>query len=101
MLTNLLAPDELADKSFDEIVKVFKDHFELPVLTVGERLKFYCRLQTETESVIDFIAALKKLLLTCSFKTHLQDALRYQFVAGLRSDVIKRRLLVEANLTFD
>ena len=90
LLTNLLAPDELADKSFDEIVKVFKDYFEPPVLTVAERQKFFCRRQTETESVVDLIAALKKQSLTCLFETHLQDALRDQFIAGLRSDVIKR-----------
>ena len=69
---------------------MFKDHFEPHVLTVAERQKFYCRRQTETESVVDFITALTKLSLTSSFETHLQDALRDQFIAGLRSDVIKR-----------
>ncbi|KRZ02810.1 hypothetical protein T11_769 [Trichinella zimbabwensis] len=44
---------------------------------------------------------LKRLSLNCAFETHLPSALRDQFILGLHSGVMKRRLLFLRDLTFE
>ena len=45
-------------------------------------------------------ANLKRLVTTCNFTTHLNEALRDRFVCGLQSKGIQKKLLTE-ELTFD
>ncbi len=47
----------------------------------------------------EYDAALRKLATHCNFGAYLTEALRYRFVAGLRSKVMQRRLLAESYLT--
>ena len=49
----------------------------------------------------DYFLELRRLAATCEFKTFLEEALRDKFVCGLSSEVVQRRLLVEAGLMLD
>ncbi|XP_003366234.1 conserved hypothetical protein [Trichinella spiralis] len=53
------------------------------------------------DSVQSFVAELKRLSLNCAFPTHLSSALPDQFIFGLPSDAMKRRLLVPSELAFE
>ena len=46
-----------------------------------------------------FLARLKKLAETCKFGGYREEAVRYQFVCGLKERTIQRKLLAVAYLT--
>ena len=59
LLRNLLAPTSFKDKSFDEIVKVLKAHFQTKPVVKAERLHFHRRDQapcTAAETVALYVA---------------------------------------------
>ena len=41
LLTGLVTPDKLTDKSYDELVKVLSDHFDPQPSEIVERFKFH------------------------------------------------------------
>ena len=47
-----------------------------------------------------YIAVIKKLSEHCEFGAHLHDALRDRLLCGVNTEVIQKRLLTEAALTF-
>ena len=99
LLRNLLAPAKPAEKSFDVLVKVMKDHLKPKPLVIAERFKFHRRNQHGRETVAQYLAELRKFSKQCDFKEHLEEALRDRLVCGLRSEVVQRRLLAGENLT--
>lgn len=101
LLVNLLCPEEPATRTLDQLIAALTAHFEPATLEVAERQKFYSRRQSDRESIAEFSAELRRLSLTCRFDNqYLASSLRDQFVAGVRSDAVKRKLLTTANLTF-
>lgn len=99
-LSDLLAPTEVDTKTYDELVKVLKEHFSPKKLVVAERYTFYSRFQKPVETVAEFAVAIKHLATTCSFGTFLKDALRDKLVSGLKNENIRQKLLSE-ELDFD
>ena len=77
-----------------------KSHFEPKPLVISERFVFNKRQQKSDETVADYVAALRKLSIHCKFGDFLDDALRDRFVCGLRSEGMQKKLLIEAELTF-
>ena len=61
-------------------------------------LLFYCRDQSENESITEHLADLRKLTLSCDFKDFLDQAFRDRFVCGLHNNSIRRRLLAKRKL---
>ena len=51
-------------------------------------------------TIADYDANLRKLATYCQFAEYLEDALRDQFVCGLRHEVVQRKLLSELDLTY-
>ena len=98
LLKDLLAPTLPSTKSFAEIREVLQGHFQPKPLVIAERFKFHQRNQSESESVVQYLAELRKLAKTCEFKAFLEEALRDRFVCGLRAQSIQKRLLSEAAL---
>ena len=96
VLSDLLAPDKPATKTFDEI----SNHFEPKRSVITERFHFHKRDQATDETISDFDAALRKLAAHCEFGGTLQETLRDRFVCGLRHEAIQRRLLSESSLTY-
>ena len=100
LLSDLLAPDPPADKSFEAISTALRNHFEPKRSVITERFHFHKRDQAADETIADFDAALRKLAVHCEFGNHLQETLRDRFVCGLRHEAIQRRLLSESTLTY-
>ena len=75
-----------------------KDHLKPKPLTIAERFKFNHRRQQEGESIVQFVAELRKLAETFDFGAKLTEQLGDRLV-GLHSEPIQKRLLSEKNLT--
>lgn len=103
LLASLCSPDKLEDKTFDQLVKFLDDHFGRRN-EVAEAYVFDTRNQSQSESISDFVLALKKLSTHCNFgpTAQLKQKLRNRLVAGVRSDTIRQALIREGpNLTWD
>ena len=99
LLSDLLAPDKPATKSYKELVGVLKAHWKPKPVIIAERFHFHQRTQHEGEDVASFMAALRRLADKCAFGTHLEEALRDRLVCGLRSTDTQRKLLTKDGLT--
>ena len=100
LLRNLLAPESPSSKSVGELLDALQSHLQPEPVVIAERYKFYQRSQNSDESVVAFIAELKRLAATCDFKTHLDEALHDRLVCGLRSVGARKKLLGQKDLTF-
>jgi hypothetical protein len=88
------------DKSFADISKVLKEHFEPKPIRAAERYYFQRRLQVPGESIAEYIAELRRLSIHCKFDGYLEDELCDQLVCGLRNDNMRKMLFAEEKLTF-
>ena len=100
LLKSLLSPAIPASKTFPELIEVLGKHLKPKKLIVAERFRFHQRNQSEGETVAQFEAALRKLASTCEFELFLNQALRDQFVCGVRSESTQKKLLC-AEITFE
>ena len=99
LLADLAAPDAPSTKTFAELSELLTNHFQPKKMVVAERFRFQRRFQLENESVMEFTAGLRTLSRDCNFGDFLNDALRDQFVCGLRSEALQSKLLAEDGLT--
>lgn len=53
---------------------------------------FHQRNQSESESIVQYLAELRKLAKTCEFIAFLDEALRNRFVCGLRAQSIQKKV---------
>ena len=95
-----MTPAAPKDKDLTQLTSVLWAHLKPKPLTIAERYKFHKRAQQEEETVAEFVLALKGLAKHCDFGDFLNDALRDRLVCGLNKESIQRRLLAEADLTF-
>ena len=96
---NLLHPKRIQDASYADIVAVLTTHYKPKVLILYERFQFNSRVQRPSESISDFLAALRNLARTCNYGNALDDLLRDRFVVGLRDQTIQRTLLTMDNVS--
>ena len=82
------------------ITETLQNHLDPIPNIIAERYRFYKREQMETESVSDYIAAIKKLSTKCDFKIFLNEALRDKLVCGLKDRTMQERLMSMKDLTF-
>ena len=95
----MLAPESPARKTVKMLSETLIDHLKLQPIIIAEGYKFYCRDQSENETITEYLAELRKLTLKCGIKNFLDQALRDRFVCGLQNNSIRRRLLAERKLT--
>lgn len=95
VLSDLVSPDKVDDKSYDTLKNVLEKHFSPKRLVVAERFNFYSRVQRPNESIADFVVALKHLSSSCKFSTFLKDALRDKLICGIHNESIRQKLLSE------
>ncbi|KAG8196928.1 hypothetical protein JTE90_027631 [Oedothorax gibbosus] len=98
-LIDLFSPDDLDSKTCDEIIEKFKSHYKPAKLTVGERNKFYTRIQQPNETISDYIVVIKHLASNCNFRLFLTDALRDRLISGVADQELRQKLISE-ELTF-
>lgn len=68
---------------------------------VAERHAFHKRCQAPHETVIQYVAALRELVVTCEFGACADEMIRDQLVENVLSPRIRERLLLETDLTLD
>ena len=95
----MLAPQSPTGKTVKTLSKTLIDHLKPQPTIITEPYKFYCRDQSENETITQYLAELRKLTLNCNFKDFFEQALRDRFVCGLQNNGIRRRLLAERKLT--
>ncbi|XP_063830254.1 uncharacterized protein K02A2.6-like [Ostrinia nubilalis] len=100
LLSNLTSPEKPAQQTYEEIVKLLREHLQPKPSVMAERYRFRQRRQKDEESVAQYVSELKKLSRFCDFSASLEDNLRDQFVCGLRSDIIRQRLFAEDDLKY-
>ena len=99
LLTSLLAPCKLHEKSFAEFSETLHRHFDPKPLVIAERFHFHRRNQVSGESISEYVAELRRLATHCEFGDYLQQDLRDRFVCGIRHENTQKRLLTETILT--
>ncbi|CAB4007397.1 Uncharacterized protein K02A2.6, partial [Paramuricea clavata] len=96
----LASAEKPADKNFDEIVSTLQKHLNPKPLEIAERFRFYKINQQEGQSILSYIAELKKLTTHCNFGSNLEETLRDRLLCGLSNQQIQKRLLAESKLKF-
>lgn len=105
VLKNITAPDSPESKSYDDLVKLLKNHIAPEPGEVAQQHKFCLRQQHECESIANYVAGLKEIGGKCNFicnnckHSTFETHLRVQFIRGLRNSEIKERLLQESSST--
>ena len=99
LISDLVSPKSPGKCSYTDIIDKVKAHYKPQTNVIFERYKFYKRVQAQTETVSDFVAALKSLAKTCSFGDKLEEQLRDRFVVGIHDEHTQRTLLATAGLT--
>lgn len=100
LVRDLCAPNKPNTKTYKELTEMIQNHLNPKPSEAMERYKFNQARQSQTESVADFVARLKRLSLYCNF-TDVNNAVRDQIVCGLKDHATKKALFREAALTFD
>ena len=95
LLKSLLSPQLPSEFTFDEITAKLINHLKPRRLTVAERFKCHHRNQHDGEDVAKFAAELRRLASSCNFGDFLTEALRDEFVCGIRNGNTQRKLLGE------
>ena len=72
-----------------------KGYYKPKVIEVAESYRFHHTLQSENETVTEYVNKLKRLAVNCNFRTYLTRALGDQFVGDVKSQAAKKKLLSE------
>ncbi|KAH9360234.1 hypothetical protein HPB48_009409 [Haemaphysalis longicornis] len=97
-LKDQLLPSSPEDKSFEDLVKVLKEHYAPGSQVIAKRFKFNRRYHLETETVSTFAVQLRHFAVKCAFGNFLDDPLRDRFIAVLRNPAIQAALLKKKEL---
>ena len=92
----LAFPTEANKKDYTFVCEAFKSYFEPKKLTRSYVSKFQRRVQSSSESVSDFITALRDLAKMCEFGDKEDDFLCVQIGNGVRDDALKKKLWDES-----
>uniref|UniRef100_A0A8C9XTX2 Retrotransposon gag domain-containing protein n=1 Tax=Sander lucioperca TaxID=283035 RepID=A0A8C9XTX2_SANLU len=99
LMRNLLSQEKPKDKTYQELVSLLKYHFDPKPSEIVQRYKFDSCNCKHNESVMEYVAELRRLAQDCKYGDTLQQMLRDCIVCGINDDQIQRRLLAEADLT--
>ena len=99
-MRNLVSPQKPGDLSYDDLVKVVKNHHSPQPSEIVERFKFNSRNQRSNDTISEYMAELRRLSGNCNFNATLEDMLRDRVVCGVKDTRIQRRLLCEKTLDF-
>ena len=102
LINSLLTPDDLATKSFAEIVKLVKEYHHPETSAIVMRFHFNSCVRNDGESVAAFAARLRELAGKCKCQADIvKELVRDRLVCGIHNNRLQRRLLAELNLTYD
>ena len=95
-LKDLAFPSKVLEKTYDDLIELLRKFYKQSRTSMLDRMRLHHRNQGETETVTEYIAALKKIATNCNYGDELEARLRDQFMFGLRSEKIVNRLLEES-----
>ena len=93
MLADLHLPDDLSNVNFDTLITDLDSAYGKKVSKLASRVRFQSIVQHEGQSVDEYLADLRHSSIDYGFGDHLDNRLKDQFIVGLRSDQIKKKLL--------
>uniref|UniRef100_A0A182VPM5 Retrotrans_gag domain-containing protein n=1 Tax=Anopheles minimus TaxID=112268 RepID=A0A182VPM5_9DIPT len=96
----ICSPDDHKEKPYKELVKALNEYFTPVENIVSERYQFRKVKQSSDQSINDYIISLKDKAHSCDYGPFLKDALRDQFVAGIKDHELRTRLLRESRIKF-
>ena len=67
LLSSLITPDKPGGKSYEDLVKVLKEHHNPTPSEIIQRYKFHTRIRKPEESTNQFVAELRALAKYCNF----------------------------------
>lgn len=85
----------------EELVKLLKDHFNQQPSEIVQLYRFNSRARKLDESVMEYVAVLRKLVQDCNYGDKLAEMLCDRLLRGIGNDQIQHWLLSELDLTFD
>ena len=88
------------EKKLDEVIKKFDDFFEPKKLIKSYITRFQRRIQTENETVPEYISAVREMAAQCEFGTLEESQVCIQISNGVRDQKLKEKLW-EDDLTLD
>ena len=100
LVKTLAIPGKPTDLSFDEIVEKVKTHFNQKPSPIIKRYEFNTRKQQPTETVSEYVAALRRIAEHCEYGSTLNDMLRDRLVCGIADKQVQDRFLCESKLTY-
>ena len=101
LLKTLASPRRLDELRFSELVDLATRQYNPKPSPIVKRFEFNSRSQKEGESIAVFVAQLRKIAEHCDYGAVLSDMFRDRLVCGTSNKGIQRRLLLQADLTFD
>lgn len=101
LLTSLVAPDQVSDKSYDQIEAILTKHLDPPTNVFLQQHKFLNTVQRSGEEIKDFVARLKTQAILCDFycphpsckKSIAEIFLKAQFIRGIREPDIREKMI--------
>ena len=87
--------------TYDSLVALLKSHYKKKQSVVIHRFYFNTRARQPSESIADYIAALRELALSCKFGDRLEEMLRDRLICGVNHPGIQRKLLSEGEISYD
>ncbi|KAJ8913347.1 hypothetical protein NQ315_008737 [Exocentrus adspersus] len=101
MIYNNLQYGEVEDKTkLKTVLEMFDQYCNPAKNLVYEHYKFFKRDQLQTETVDEFVTALRQLSSTCEFK-ETDVLIRDRLILGIRDPRIQERLLQESDLSLN
>nr|XP_055067975.1 uncharacterized protein K02A2.6-like [Misgurnus anguillicaudatus] len=85
--------------TLDSAMAALQTYFNPKINVVAERHSFRKRAQAPSESVLQYVAALRDLVSKCEFGANTDDMIRDQLIEHVASHRIRERLLLETDLT--
>ena len=101
LLTSLTTPKKVTEFTYIELMELLQSHLNPARNIYIEQHKFLSRMQAPAESLLEFIAALTHLSISCKFvcphdackKSISEVFLRSQFIRGLKDPHIREKIL--------
>lgn len=90
---------ESEPRSLDTIIRQLENHFVGSVNVTYERYIFRKRLQEETESIDQYLLAVRALAKTCNFGDMENEMIKDQIVCGVQEEALRRSLLQRRDLS--
>ena len=92
-LRSYCAPTEPADKTYEQLIELLKQHLAPAPKPISEQYKFSLLKQDSGESLSSFMSRVKEAATTCAFEGLYDRMVRDRFICGLWDSKIRTSLL--------